>query len=487
MNKRWTWLIPAAFLFFPVCILLANSPQWAWPEADEFFWALKNSFLQAFLGTTLAMTAGLVMSFGLVKLEQNLNQTLSTVLKFLILWPSLLPSLFLLVSLLSLFPGFPIGLTGIYLAHFLTYAGVVAFFARNLILESLGLFETARILGASQALSAWHVLRSQAQRILGLSLYLFLSLFVCFSVPLALGGGKSTNLEILIYEKIHANFHSGEALALGMIQMGFLAGFAFLIERWGPLSDIKVGESVQRKSDLPLSWIPTLGVFFYVGFCFFCVLSVLWDSLHLHEDIPDLTRLSINTISLGLGVGILLYLTLFLLAWTWGLQSHKLLSSFTAPSTALLGSSVLLLHFQSEMTLIYFYLLLFVSLVLPAVYRSGAGQRLLGLSSQQKTAWQMGASGSFIFAKIVWPQARGSVAVAAGLGGLWATGDFTLIRMIFTRELTLAQAAQAQMASYQFNLSSGTMMVSLLCGFLVYLLIQGIDRVFSSELAKRFR
>jgi ABC-type spermidine/putrescine transport system permease subunit II len=99
-------------------------------DLGEFIWALKNSLLQA-LGSGIIAT---LMGFlGALALTSG-----GDLLRLLFLLPGILPTLFLIISLLALTPQFPMGLTGIIIAHSIVSFGVVAVSLAQTLREQLG-------------------------------------------------------------------------------------------------------------------------------------------------------------------------------------------------------------------------------------------------------------------------------------------------------------------------------------------------------------
>ena len=436
------------------------------------------------LSAVSATTLGVWIGFGLVKVASYplfQKKHLKTTVMTLLLWPSVLPTLAFLSALLGLFPRFPLGLWGIVIAQTLLYAGVVAYFWQELIQSSLGLYETALVLGTRPTRACWHLLRANAAAVLNLGLVIFISCFVSFSIPITLGAGRSVNLEILIYETLHRDFRSGVALALGLIQFGLLAVISlflrFIFARPYSLTIVK-------RTSGQFATFGLFPLFLYLLFAGICMFGLLFQGFFHWPTDPETLNLALMTLLISLGVGIILLLFFSLIIYANSKFIENVLGAMTAPSTALLGASLVCLSMDSQIGLLGLYILLLGELFLPALYRSSLRSKLEQLQRQRQVAEQLGAGSFLTFRKLLWPQLQETVALAAGLGALWAVGDFTLIKVIFTQDLTLAQLAHTQMASYLFDLSSGTLLLSLLCGFVSFFMMRGFVHVTSATIAK---
>ena len=462
----------------PYFILFSTSKSLAWPDTDELIWALKNSFLQSILSSLGVTLIGIPCGFALASQFLPKLQLPKPLLLFLLLWPSLLPTLFLLTSLFSLFPNYPLGLWGIVIAHILTGVGVFAYFWQQQVLSKTKIFESAYLLGAAPLRAGWELIRASYINILNLGFLFFCSAFVSFSIPLALGGGKSSNIEILIFEQLRTDFRSGKALSLCVIQTIFLAVFALLLNRVFRTDDKK---SPELSLNVRQPWIFYLLLLSYLGFCLACATQGIWQGMNHIPWSPEVQELSFHTLAFAFGIAGLSFFLLLLLAWVWNPFLDSFLFSVTAPSTALLGASLVLLSLDSDLSLSLAYIFIFSLFLIPSLYRMQWSTSLRELIAQKEVAWQMGTTPFQYFQWILWPQISRVALTLAGLAGLWAAGDFALIKMTFTQDVTLSQLVQSQMSSYQFQAASGTMLLTLFCGLLVFGFFRGLSYVGRSK------
>lgn len=463
------------FLFFPYALLLIKLPSVVLPESSEFIWALGNSGLQAFGAAFGTLLLALLFAPGFSFLA---NHFPSRILEFLILIPTLLPSLFIILVVISTLSPFPIGLIGVVFIHIVLNTGLATVLIMQIISRKLiPLLELSAVEGASR----WKFLKASwgwiYKDIFGIFIFLFILCFANFSVPFVAGGGKATTLEILIYEKIKISGDWGQALSLAIIQLVILAGFSF----FNPHFKAKLTHRSYRIALLPslVSAIALL-IFILSPLLIFLVNSIsAWEQVFL---IPGLWSLALDTISNTLLFSFCVgFLVLFLLLLSAFVEAdsfiHRLLLSVLSPSTALVGFSLIFFLEDQEPWNSLKWIIGFTYLIFTGLYRWGWRQALTDLEQQIAVAKSLGASHNMIFLRIKMPQLILPACRIAGIASLWAIGDFALGKIIFGEDVTLALLIETLMASYRTEAALALMSLLMVLGALSYFFFWGVGYV----------
>lgn len=475
--RRIILAIFIVFLFFPYLLLTVHLPGISAPDLSELWWAFKNSFLQAFAGAFFTLLLAVYFLRGYAFLANRCGSYV-WLLNLAVLLPTLLPALFIILIVMATLSPFPIGIIGTTIIYCVLNVGLATLLLMNIVDRKLRpLLELSAIEGASffqflRASKGWI-----ARDILGIFIFLFILNFANFSVPFTVGGGQMTTLEILIYEKIRISGQWGEALFLAFFQLIILAAFSFLQSQFRP----KLTGRSESVFLLPAK-VPAILflIFVFSPFVIFLVKSFsAWDQVFL---IPNLWQQAQDTIltsvMLSLGVG---FVTLFLLFLTVYVESssllHRLLNSIIAPSTALVGFSMLFFLVDREPWNSLKWILGFSYLIFTTLYRWGWNQSLTDLKHQIAVAESLGASKSLIFLKIQLPQLLKPACQIAGIASLWAMGDFALGKIVLGEDVTLALLIETLMTSYRTEAALALMNLLFLMGFLTYFFFIGVAYV----------
>ncbi|PIS12161.1 MAG: hypothetical protein COT73_00080 [Bdellovibrio sp. CG10_big_fil_rev_8_21_14_0_10_47_8] len=472
----------AGFLLFPYLVLLLKFGSVAAMESDDLWWALKNSCEQAFGSAVGALALGAFFCVGLCSLENFLfRRRLSWIFptfQFLVILPSFMPPLVVLLTLFAVIDPFPIGMVGVIFAHTVMNAGMVALMLRSVMkTKLLSLMELSFVEGAS----SWQFLRSSVgwirRDLFSIFFFVFTLCFCSFSVPLTLGGGRSTTLEILIYEKLRISGDWGQALSLSLLQL--LIVFIF------SLVPLKATRKIFGRGEmLPMfqGWFSMTAVVFaaFGGIGAFCWYSLDgWSHVFEVRGLwPQVLETIPASLALGFGVGFcLIFLLLFSSFVGHQPLLRKMMMGIVSPSTSLVGFSLLFMFEndgvwgQAKWTLGFSYL------ILTTLYRWGWDQELTGLQDQVVVAETLGASRWRIFRDILLPQLIRPGALMAGVGCVWAMGDFSLGKILLSQDVTLAMLVETLMSSYRIEAAMALMGLVLLMGFFGFLAFWGMGYV----------
>ncbi len=468
----------AALLLAPYVVLLTKISQFQLPDLAELWWATKNSFLQAGLSAIGSLLLGAILANGSIFIDQKMPR-FRKLSELLCVLPSILPPIFILLTVVSVLQPFVIGLHGVAFIHILMNAGLVALLLKSLVENKLqNYLELASVAGSSR----WHFLKNSwglvQKDILNILFFVFVLCFCSFAVPIMVGGGKATTIEILIYEKIRISGAWGEALALALIQMLIVLGFSYFQKNERALNE---AGRFQRVPLLGGKFSALIFVLYCTSFAliFFWQIFLGWPQLLA---IPGLWERALETLPMSLllsiSVGVLIMLLLLLAAFASPQKKlTNLLNGLVSPSTALLGFA-LLFFFNNEEPWIYLkFVLGFALLIFTTLYRWGWNQELTGLEKQIETASALGSSKWMTFSEITFPQVIAPAARLSAIGALWALGDFSLGKILIAKDVTLALLIETLMSSYRIEAAMALMGLLTLLGFLVYFIFWGMAYV----------
>ncbi len=480
------------FFLLPYFYLLTQIGSFKAIDRGELFWALANSFKQASFSALLGVSFGILIALGLNRIDMH-RPWMGRLLKLLLLLPSLLPPFFVILTFLSWVQPFPFGVTGIVLVHFPLMAGFSAVLLQGQLNEKLGeLSDVAQVMGAGR-LMFWRRSFALIRREL-ISLYGFLLIwaFTSFSVPLVLGGGRGTTLEILIYEKIRISADWGGALTLSLIQSALIALMLLAVptvHSYQGRTDVKPSALLRSRVGLGI------GVFFAVLFVLpWALLSwsgwgYLWNTKGLLAQVAAAAWMSLR---LGCLAGVLSLLFLSLCAA--GYQRpwfFRFLRGYFPPSASLLGLFGLgLLSAMVELDPGFFllrggrefsnliYTLMLVLMFVPSLFRIGVDAKLADLDEQIQAARILSASHWRIFGRVVLPQVWPRLCLLSAMAALWAAGDFALAKFFFDSGETLPLMIENLMGSYRIDPALSLGHVVFLIGALLFFAFWRLGHVF---------
>ncbi|MNJ92696.1 thiamine transporter membrane protein [compost metagenome] len=457
------------FLLFPFLFLLTQFRLGSAPDWAELRWAFKNTFYQAFLSTVLSLFFGLWSALGLISFSSGRKRHWRFPLDILCLLPNFLPPIFILLATLNTIEPFPMGIVGIALVHAFMNFGLVAVLLAGIIESKLGgVVELSYVEGASRwqffSRAFFPILKKD---ILLICLFVFVICFGSFSVPLVVGGGRGTTVEVLIYEKIRLSGEWGDAVILAFLQSLFIFAVTFIanrgraqsIERWANLKLIRMPSGIAVLLLISALYMYGYGQSFIAGLPLLATFSGMQSAL-----LWSFT----GSLLMGLTVGLLCYGGLMLIAYSWPKRwFEKFLNGYVAPSTSLACFSLLILG-PNEGWMPFIKIPLALTLLsLNSLFRMGWDGELHSLQSQVTVAHTMGASHRQIFKEILFPQLANRAGLLAGIASVWACGDFAVSRILAHQDLTIAMMTETLMTSYRLSqatvLSSLIVLASLIC------------------------
>jgi thiamine transport system permease protein len=454
-----------------------------WPDWSELFWAFKNSFLQASFSALFSLLLGTWVALGLICFTEGYRRHYRMILEVLCLLPNFLPPLFTLLSILNFIDPFPMGIIGITIAHTIINFGLVAVMLAGIIENKIGnLAELAYIEGASRwqflRQAFWPILR---QDLLLLFVFVFAVCFGSFAVPLIVGGGKGTTMEVLIYEKIRLSSNWSEAVVLAFIQSAFIFGVSFLAKRGKATSSDRVANLRILRMFSGIGALLLIMTFGFLGYVQGVVEGFRQISAFYELQSPLIWNF-FGSLVMGTLVGFLSYGSLLVIAYCWPKAwFEKFLAGYVAPSTALCCFAFLIIGTNESFWPFIKIPLAFNLLCLASLYRMGWDGVLRSLEGQMTIARTLGADAPQIFRDVLLPQISKRAGLFAGVAAVWACGDYSVSRILAHRDLTLAMMTETLMSGYRLGMATILSLSLIICGVICFFIMIGVGRVFSRK------
>lgn len=469
------------FLFSPFLFLFSffyqpgGSIDWG-----EIAWAAKNSFYQSFFSATFALLLGMWGAKGILLFSASETRRYwRAIIEIALLLPNFLPTLFTLIACLNVFDPFPMGRAGIVIVHTFLNWGLVAVLLVQLYESKLGgMAEWALVSGASRIRFFTRVALPVLWRdMLLIWVFVFAVSFESFAVPLAVGGGSGTTLEVLIYEKIRLSTDWSQALIVALLQSLTIAAIGWIAVRGtlrarGPEANLSILKS--RTGALLLMVMVSV---FFVGY-FQGVPVGLQRMSDLFELRESLAWSTIGSLVIGLLTGALCFGFLLFIAFL-GPSSwfDRFMSAYSAPSQALSAFTFLVLLPNGGAWPFVKIPLCLTLLTLSTLWRMGWKSQMDSLRLQQQSAAVLGAKPGAIFRSIILPQMADPAARLAGVASLWAVGDFAISRIIAHRDLSLAMMTETLMSGYRLGLATIMTLAVLAVGAICFFIMRGVGNV----------
>lgn len=481
-NKKIVQYGIIFFLILPFIVLLFKISDPSSFDLQELVWSLKNTLLQASLSSFFSLVIGFILALGLLSYSQM--PKVRPILDIFILLPNFFPSLFIIVGIMNMIDPFPIGIIGIILTHIFINTGLAAIYLRDVIQDKLGQSgELALVLGSSRFRFIRKILIPQIkQDLLEIFIYIFSVCFSSFAIPLVIGGGRGTNLEILIYEKIRISGDLSSAVIVALVQTVFLFLLslgAFKSKRYQSRASFNF-KIISSKYILLLF---VVGYFYFFTSYFKGVLEGAYfiKDFYLFKD--ELLSAIMGSVLLSVFVGILILLYLLLLSYVWEKNYFaKFLLGYVAPSSALTALAFIILGpnvgFFIYIKIAFSLMIIYSSLA----YRLGWNSILNDIEEEKRRAHILGADDILIFKKITVPLVLRRAFFIAGLCAFWTSGEFAVSKIIGQGDFTLAMLAQTFIAQYRLGLASILTIVLLILGVLIFILFIGVGRVISKKI-----
>ncbi len=418
----------------------------------ELFWVIKNSLLQAGLTAMICVVLSLPMSQGLFALSEKWQ---SITLRLLII-PQILPALFSILIAFSLFDTFPMGSIGIIILFVFTNLGFATLLAYSAAREKLGALP---VISEIYSLGRYGFFTQVYLRVLRRDLIAnFLLIFIfclsSFSIPLIVGGGRGTNIEVLVYEKIFVEQNWPAAFGLCMVQALFIFVISYFM-----LKNRKSDEKAEFSSGRYLeSYFGVLLIFIYLLLYFGGYLVGLVKSLSYFGFIAEYWA-ELASVTWFTSKALVFYLLLnFLLLWLWLLDYLKNLKfnlaiNMISVSTVLIGFALYLffpltkdfdiLKIVFAMSVLYF----------PGLFKLFLQGPIENLHRQVLISKMYGLSSSTIIIEIILKQISQKLFLWLSMLTIWFISEYALFKALGVQTQTLGLFSEGFLSSYRLPAS----------------------------------
>lgn len=418
---------------------------------SELVWVLKNSIIQSGTAALIVVLLSVPMSQGLFFLPAKAQGFL----KRLLIVPQILPALYSVLIAFSLLNPFPMGNVGIVFLFVLVNLGFATLLTYASIQEKLGNLAIVSELYSLGRLSFYTkvffpLIRSD------LMINVFIIFVFClssFSIPLIAGGGKGTNIEVLIFEKIYIEQNWPGAFALCFIQSGIIFMFSFFImkNRKANLDIFSTGQYL--KSPMGLILILTYLIIYFGGYALELIQSFM------HIDFIFQYAFELVSITLFTTKTLLFYLILnFVLLILWLIDylnslRFNLAANLISVSTVLLGFSFYLALPLSKNYDIVKIVFAMSILVFPMLFKLFLQKAIEGLRSQIIVAQIYGLTKPVIIFEIILKQISYQLFLWFSFLVIWFVSEYALLRALGVQTPTLGLLTEGFLSSYRLPLS----------------------------------
>lgn len=463
------FLIPYfIFLFFYEFSFDLNFP--------EMLWAIRNSLLQSGVTAALALALSIPMSQGLFLLPDRFQKL---ALRLLII-PQILPALYSILIAFSVINPYPMGSQGIIILFVfinLGFATLLLFGATREKLGSLPLISEVYSLGRLSFFRKIYFPLLKTDLIMNFFM-IFIFCLSSFSVPLIVGGGRGTNIEVLIYEKIFVeqNWPAAFSLCLTQALLIFVMS-AVLLKRRKYFESTEFSSGRYLKSSFGLGLIGIYLSIYFGGYAIGLIKSFSYFDF-VYEYRAELLEVTLFTTK-----ALLLYLTLnFLMLWLWLFDYLENLS-FT-PANNLISASTVLIGFT-----VYLFLpltknfdiikIIFAMSILffPSLFKLFLQQPIENLQQQLLISKMYGLSRPKIIFEIILRQIPQKIFLWVSLLTIWFVAEYALLKALGVQTPTLGLFSESFLSSYRLQLSYFMSFYILVYWFLVMATLYFIQKV----------
>lgn len=449
-------------------------------DIPEILWALGISIKQSTWSALFSVLLGIFLSWGLFYFQSTKWHTFP--IRYVVLMPSLLPTLFILIGVMNLLNPLPLGSFAVIFSNVFINVGLVAVILFDVAMIKLqNLAELSMVLGASRfnfiTKIYFQVLKSD---ILKCFFLVFAFSFSNFSVSMIMGSGIEANLDILIYEKLKIHGDLSGAYILTLFQSVILFIFSLVL--------IVPPVTFLQKKSFKIEFLESKFAFFLIG-----IISLLFFISYtdaLTEGMAQLKDLSLfkeeiisgilGTGIVALGTGLTVFFLLWIAIWIPAQEPlHKILFGLTTPSAILVGFSFLNLGINSTMVVLFKIIFGISILDIFIFYKMGFYSVLKTIEPYRTQSLILGDSGWLSVRRVLWPLVEKQVFLYSGIASFWAAGEFGISKVLASHNMTLALLSETFLSHYRIGIASLLSCLIVMIGFLFFLIFAGAPSVIS--------
>jgi thiamine transport system permease protein len=429
----------------------------------EFFWVLKNTIVQSSLSALGTIVLAIFGALGLIGADPFKKKIITS----LCVIPFFLPSSLMIVFTLGSFTSFPFGLIGVIVLHIIINLGFITVLVAQAMEDNWPQYEKLRqVFGvgkwtfykASMGLIRTHLIQYFWM--------VFIFSFTSFSIPLIIGGGSGTSIEVLIFEKLKISHDWISAIALSLIQF-FILYFLQSAFSKKPITNTlnsskKTLEVHSKGLFIFTSLISVIPIFLIIE----SSSNIVFSHTFLEHTFNSILLMLFNILWVSLFLGIYLILEV---------RSSRLINFINTPlSSMVIGPMVYMLMPAGNIWSYINTSFCLALLTFPFLIKIQLKAATQALSRQILVAQQLGASDFHILKMIVAPQIRGPISQVLAVSSVWAMGDFAISSIFFEMPTTLGLTLKNLLGSYRLNEASGAAIILLGMSAILYFSIRGL-------------
>ncbi len=420
-------------------------------DYQELAWAVKNSLVQSGITAVIITFLSIPLSLGLFATKENF----AGVLAKLLLVPQILPTLFSILIAFSILNPFPLGTSGIIFIFILIHLGFATVLTYSGAQEKLGSYSIQSEIYGIGRFTFFRKIYFPLMKaeLLTTFIMIFIFCFSSFSVPLVAGGGRGTNLEVLIYEKIFISQNWSVAWTLNIFQSLFVFLLSFFILKNRAFEQTEFIAGRYLRSKIGLAGVAVYLLVYLGGYVHGLGKSgTAFNQLQpFIEDILIATWQSFSFLIVYLAACFtLLYL------WIYDYVkngAHNISRHLISTSTILVSFSLYLL-FPSTLAGDYFKITLAMSILFfPTLFKSFLEKPLDRIKMQILTAQIYGLSTGKIISLIVLRQIKRPLFLWLSFLVIWFLSDFAILKSLGIQRSTLGLMAESFLSSYRLELA----------------------------------
>lgn len=457
MKANVVKVLLAAFFLFPLFVLFYFFKIDLNYNAQEILWALRNSFLQSFITACVAVFLGYFGALGIAGTTGLWQRGL----KLLAVTPVFLPPLFSVMIGMALVPGFPFGTIGVIYILSLIYIGFAASILSEEVTAQLG---RLGFVGQVYGLSKFKFHTQVLIPIVGRSaVFVFATIFVnaltSFTVPLLVGGGKGTNFEVLIFEKIFIEQNWSLAVGLSILQLSLVAILALCLRARKDIvaTPFFVSRLVSSKMGI-------IGLGLYLGLYFWGYFKLALNTSNIYY-FTEIFNANFYQALWQSFVFFLCCLFLFFILFCavlylrYYLKNVRFLNFFLNPSSVLIGFAFYLLLPANSVAFDFWKVALVFSIVgFVSFVKSIFENQIQLFERQMKVARSFGLDFSKFLFLIYFPQIKKRLHYAVSLLFIFSVSEFGLVKASGAEIKTLGTEMAVYLSSYR---TEGAFIISL--------------------------
>lgn len=464
-----------SYFLIPYFILIKYYDFSFYFNYTELLWALKNSTVQSTFASFVVVGLSIVMSQGLFLLSDKIQ----LVLKKLLIIPQILPALYSVLIAFSLIHPFPMGTTGIVFLFILINLGFATLMTYSATEEKLA---NLALISEIYSFTAYRFYTQVYFPLMRSSLgVLFFTIFIfcmtSFSIPLLVGGGKGTNLEVLVYEKIFIEQNWPVAIGLCLFQSLMTFGLSFFM-----LNVKKNNSAVFNVGSYIKSYFGFFMILIYLAlYIGGYVIGLLKSFSHIDfifqyaSEVMQATVFTTKALFFYLGLNILL-LVLWLIDYLKN-QRFNLAINLISVSTALVGFSFYLVFPTDKAFDIGKIILASSILFFPALFKLFLQSPIESLRSQVMISQIYGLPKSVVIIEIIFKQITRSLFLWLSFLIIWFISEYAILRALGVQTPTLGLLTQNFLSGYRLPMSYLISFYILVYWFLMTLVVYLISKV----------